>query len=323
MKYQIKKIVKWVGVLVAVALASVTLVSSGEASAAGYGLTVAPMNQRVIIDPGDSYDASFRISNPSGSTEDTYYEITIRPFYFNEAGNVVYESYMDSGKIADWVTLKGPAKGKLAPNETKEIVFTIDVPKSAPAGGQYVAVSVSASSKPDDEDSGSSSSSSTDRGASIKEIKRFSHLVYAEITGNTIKQGEIRDLSMPSFLLSGEIKASAKIKNTGNVHGNAKGTLQVFPLFSGEEIYTNEEKPSTFIVLPERELIMELAWDKTPSIGIFNVVFTVEFEGAKEQISKMVIKCPLWLLFLIVFAIVALIIWITLQAKNRRKKANN
>ena len=321
MKYQIKKIVKWVGALVAVALASVTLVSGGEASAAGFGLTLSPMNQKLIIDPGDSHDASFKISNPAASTDDTFYEISVEPFYVDEKGSVVYESYMESGKIVDWIKFNAPTKGKLVPNETKEIVFTIDVPKSAPAGGQYAAIFITANNKP--EDNNDQTGSSSQQGASIKETKRFAHLVYTEITGNTIKQGEIRDLSVPSFLLSGEVKASAKIKNTGNVHGTATCTLQVFPLFSGEEVYTNEEKPSIFTVMPEREKIVELAWDKTPSIGIFNVVFTVEFEGAKEQISKMVIKCPLWLLFLIVFAIVALIIWITLQAKNRRKKANN
>lgn len=320
MKYNFKKITKWVAIG-AFAFLGISMHNTNSVMADGYGLTVAPMNQSIIIDPGDSYETSFRISNPSASTQDTYYKIEVEPFYTNENGEVTYSAEADHGEIAKWVTFNIPTEGKLEPNDTKDVVFTIDVPQNAPAGGQYLSVLVTASAKPTDDDGGSSSSDGEESAATIKEVKKMAHLVYAEIAGSTNKKGEIFDMNLPSFLLSGNITGSASVKNTGNVHGDAKYTLQVFPLFSDEEIYTNEEKPATFTVLPDRQLFKEVSWDQTPSMGIFNAVFTVEFEGQTQQISKMIIVCPVWLLFLIIFIIFAIIIWIVLRVKNRNNKS--
>lgn len=317
MKLSKSRITKWVvfGLVLALGFA---LKSTEFALAEGYGLTVAPMYQNLIIDKNDSIKSSFKISNPSSSTQDTYYSIDIEPFYMTDEGNVVHKAESSRNEIMEWVSFDIPTEGKLSPNEVKEISFTITVPDSAPAGGQYMAIVVTASSKPSDGSNGSSDAREGEYGATINEIKRMSHLIYAEIAGNTIRKGEIYDVSVPSFLLSGDITGTSFVKNTGNVHGDAKYTLQIYPLFSNEEIYSNEEKPETRTVLPNRSMYAETKWDKTPAIGIFNVVYTVEFGDAKQQVSKMVIKCPLWLLFLVLFAVAAIIIYFVTRTRTRR-----
>ena len=136
------------------------------------------------------------------------------------------------------------------------------------------------------------------------------------MTGSVVRKGEIIDASLPSFLLSGNITGAATVKNNGNVHGDAVYKMQVFPLFSDEEVFTNEEDPATAMVFPNRSRYKELAWEGTPMVGIFNVVYTVEFEGATAQIKKMVIICPVWLLFIIIFAIALLILWILMRVRN-------
>ena len=319
MKDHLNKLTKWVvaGVLALVG----AMVQNASVMAGGYSLTMAPMNQSIVINPGESFETSFKISNSSNSTQDTYYKVEVEPFYMNNQNEIKHESEGDSGKIVEWVTFNVPTEGKLVPNETKEIVFTINVPESAPAGGQYMSVLVTASAGADNGETGVDESED-DSNTMIREVKRMSHLVYAEVAGNTIKKGEIYDASLPSFLLSGKITGSATVKNVGNVHGEAKYVLKIYPLFSDEEIYTNEEKPASFVVMPDREVYSEIAWEQTPAMGVFNAVFTVEFEGETVEISKLIIVCPVWLLFVILFAIVAIIIWIVMRARGKKRGTN-
>lgn len=319
MKNNIKR---FIIAVVAMIVPAVTILGSVTPAMADVakGLTVAPMNEKVIINPGESFESSFRVSNPVDSKEAIEYELSVEPFYTKSGGELVFEKDdvdLEHTQMVDWVKFDVPTKGKLEPNETKEIMYTISIPQSAPAGGQYAMIGVSAAVNQDDSNG---TSSGKNPNASIKEVKRMAHLIYAEVTGNTIRQGDIYDMNMPSFLLDGNIKGSATIKNTGNVHGDAKYYLQVFPLFSNEEVFTNEENATTHTILPNRDYYAEIVWEDTPAIGFYNVVFKVEFEGETQEIKKMVIKMPVWLIFLIIFIVAFLIIWITMRVKNKGKK---
>ena len=309
-------------ILVGIVLVSGVFLQNIPMAMAKTGLTVMPMNQKIIVNPGESQEISFRISNPSSSTENMYYRLSVEPFYLTNGESsakveeLVFEAEEGMSEIINWVEFNVPVKGELKPNEVKEVILTIDVPKSAPAGGQYFAVIIT--DRSDEESQTGDDDSQAKNKTMIKDIRRMAHLVYAEVTGSAIKQGEIVDVNIPSFLLSGNVAGTSIVKNTGNVHSSATYTMQVFPLFSGEEVYTNEEEPESRTVLPNRTVYHETAWDKTPGIGIFNVVYTVKFGDATKQISKMVVKCPVWLLFLILFVIAAIIFYFVTRVKARR-----
>ena len=271
-----------------------------------FGFSVSPMTQSIILVPGDQYKGTFKVVNPNSNEQDLIYTIEKRSFYVDEEYNTTYDE--SDSPIVDWTRINTGESGTIKPNESSDVTFTIDVPESTPAGGQYLAFRVM--SQP------TGINSEVSNGTAIQEQLVITHLVFAEIAGNTIRNGSIDNISVPSLLTSGDIFGESTITNAGNIHGVANYKLQVFPLFSDEEIYTNEEKPDRRTILPDRTLYNKIAWNETPSIGIFNVVYTVEFEGSSAQVSKLVIVCPIWLMVVILIIIVVLVVAIVIAIKD-------
>ena len=269
---------------------------------------ISPMNQKITLIPGERYYGTFKITNPATSQYAFAYKATVGPFTVDESYTPLYENNGDYNQITDWTTVINDT-GVISPNDTAIVEFYVDVPSDAPAGGQYVAITVSSNSDYDPtEESG---------GVALHAKYAIAHLVYGEVAGETVRSGDVTNVGVPGFLFSGDIAGTASIKNTGNVHSDATYTLQIFPLFSGEEVYTNAEDPMTNTILPGATRTTTLSWGETPSIGIFHVIYNVEFEGVNSKVDKIVIICPLWLLFLIILAIFLIIFKIWSGKKNK------
>ncbi|MBQ3468375.1 hypothetical protein IJH19_02490 [Candidatus Saccharibacteria bacterium] len=287
-------------------LALCMTIASGTSSFAS-SFSVSPMYQLISLTPGETYVGNFEIINPGENTYDFYYDLRVEPFSVDEKNSPQLEVNGDYNRIVDWIELNKPT-GVVSPNEHVESRFTITVPEDAPAGGQYASIVVS---------SGEYRVDNSD--VDLREVYETAHIIYADVAGETVRKGTINDISVPSFLLSGNISGSANIKNEGNVHSQATQTMQIFPIFSNEEVFTNEEDPKTNWIMPERSIYTSVTWEETPNVGIFHVIYNVEYEGVESKVDKIVIVCPLWLLFLILLAIF-LIIFKILWGKKKEKK---
>ncbi len=299
MKNKIKKIMGG-------ALAAMVAVLMLAAPVNAATFSVSPMNQKIILKPGEVFEGSFKVSNPASSTEDFNYKIEVQPFYVDGEYNPVYTETGDYNQIVEWVTVKNP-KGTIAPNGVVTVYYQIDVPADAPAGGQYTSLTTM------QDLSGEASA-----GVNIATVPAIAHIIYAEVAGTTERSGEVVSIDVPSFVFGGGLSAKSSVKNTGNAHGTAKYTLKVTPLFSDEPVFTNEEDPTTMTILPDRTYYNETVWPDTPFFGVYNVVYNVEFEGISKEVSKMVIICPIWLMFVVIFGVALLIVWIV--AKKRAKR---
>ena len=274
--------------------------------------SVGPMSQKIILTPGETYRGTVSVTNPNSATAPFYYLAQPAPF------TVTSEDYdTDFGKETNytqmykWMTIENP-EGSVEPNNSEDIRFSITVPMDAPAGGQYAAIRVANNKNKFLEDSKENS-------LNINEQLEIVSVIYASVAGNTRETGNVLENNIPSFILNSPLSASSLVENTGNVHDDAEYILQVYPLFSDEEIYTNEEDPLTKTIMPETKRLVTQEWDTSSTIGIFKAKQTIKIFDQTSTTEKIVVVCPLWLLFVILFVIIAIIIWIIMKVKSGKK----
>lgn len=281
-------------------------------------MTISPPEQDIVLVPGEVYEGTLRVSNSVNASKDLKYSVTIGSYGLDrdENGKASYDStnisaVTEYNQIMEWIKL-GKEHGSVAPNTTDTIPFTITVPEDAPAGGQYATIIVQDDTERDSE---------ADKSIVIEDVVRFAAIILADVAGETRNEGAILENNIPAFMLNNKLAATSTVQNSGNVHTKASYVLQVWPLIGDEEICTNEENPTKHTVMPGTERMNTEEWcDTLPMMGIFRVKQTVKIFGETSVAEKVVVVCPLWLLFIIVFAIVALVIWIVMKSRARKTR---
>ncbi|MDO5452012.1 MAG: hypothetical protein Q4F56_02900 [Candidatus Saccharibacteria bacterium] len=312
MSINVKKIIKWL----TTPIFTIILLANGAnvwADPIIGSLTVSPSKQKIVLIPGETYVGSINVFSPAKSEKDMRYNVSIGSFSESsngenndDYGTVDHISKSSYNQMMDWITLDKES-GILSPNTKDVITYTINVPEDAPAGGQYASLIIK------DEDG----MYSVGTGVAIKNEMQILSIIYAEVAGETREEGVITENSIPSFLLNNPLNATSMVRNNGNVHTDAEYTLQVWPLFSDEEVCTNEEKPETSLILPETERFHAQTCE-LPSIGIFRAKQTVKIFGEESIIEKTIVICPIWLLFIIIFIVTIIVIWLITRIKSHK-----
>lgn len=272
--------------------------------------TVLPMSQRFNLVPGETIEGSITVVNPADATEDFNYKTSIMPY------GVVGDDYTADlttdttyTAISKWIKILEPT-GTIKPNETKEVKFTITVPKDAPGGGQYAAIAVSS-----DNDTSSSS------GVSVQNVFELASLVYATVQGETKHDGEVLENNIPGFVMTPPATVSALISNHGNVHENATFVIKATNFFTGDVILPTEDNEGEYseIIMPDTERYVEREIDNLPALGVVRVSQYIYYRGNVSKEERDVIICPIWFMALVALTIVTLIITIIQIVKKHRK----
>ncbi len=272
---------------------------------------VTPMSQEFNLEPGKTYDGKIAVANPGDSTSDFAYKISVAPYsVLGEAYDADLTTMSNHSMIVDWIKLDEPTE-IVKPNETKEVHFTITVPESAPAGGQYASILVTEDVK-----------NAASQGLEVNSVFEIASLVYANVAGETVREGEILENRIPSFVMTTPVNVGALISNTGNVHQTATTVLEVKNLLTDEMILPTEQNSGRYAetIMPDttRQTSYDIA--DLPVVGAVKITQVVYYNGISSVEIKDVVICPIWFIVLAITLVASVIAAIVVLVKKRQKK---
>ncbi len=255
------------------------------------------------LEPGKTYESEFKVKNIG--TEKLSYRVYVTPYYERgENGEQAYDISNHYTYLSEWVTFS-KKEGSLAPQTSETVTFRVKVPDGTAGGSQNAAIMVE-------------TNDAIDNTKVVSASGRVALILFSNIDGETNACGKIVDKNIPSLLLAPPIMASGRVENCGNLDLNVKYIMEVYPIFSNEAIYTNEEKPTVLATLPETRRFTQIDWEGTPSFGLFKVKLAITYNGNTEELERIVLVCPLWLIVLVIVFIGAVIFWLVSRNRSRQ-----
>lgn len=278
-------------------------------------LALSPSSQNIVLTPGEEYTGKITVANLGAVGFDfglrtTPYQVDSETYDLDFNTNNVYT------QLYTWITFPQEVY-HLEPGETVDAVFVARVPEGAAGGGQYATVMAYAADLEDD-------------GSAVQVIPQVASLIYGRVNGPEMTpEGEVAEQSIPGFLLSGPLRVSETVYNTGNVDFKVYHAITITDYFSGELLLGPDTKASdgtalgsqTLVVMPGTSRQQTLVWENTPKIGIVKVKQTIMFLDTQVETERIVIFCPLWLIASVLGLIALAVLWIFLAIRHHKRKA--
>ena len=267
-------------------------------------ITISPPAISLNLAAGEVQTGEIIVLNPSDSTEDMDYLARVTPYSVqNDDYSANFSAETAYTDIANWLTLEN-ASGTLAPGETAKVKYTITVPESAPAGGQYCTISVQ---------------SLAGSGETVNESFEIASIIFAKVSGEIDETGEILELSSPGVVFVTPVKTTLSLKNSGNVHLVAQIETKVTSIFTGESIFATESL-QTETVMPGTSRSATYIFDEFPELGLFQYSQTVTYAGEVKTDSHLIFVCPIWFSILSVVAFSSIVALIVSRIRRTRRK---
>lgn len=254
-----------------------------------FAIGIQPIRHEVNLDPGDSTTGEIKVINETES--DFSAEPVLKAFYKNdETGFPVYptEEDLEIENVLEWVTL--PTEPVFIPaGESRVVEYTINVPESAEAGGKYMTIAY----QPVKE---------SEVGVSVN--VRAASLLFINVTGDIIRQGEITYFGLPEEIKTDEpFYFELTFENTGNTHVKPHGWIKLIDKTTGEQLkslseYIDEETTTLLTggeipvnlrqknVLPGSIRTFKAEWANHLKEGSFEAVVDLEYDRQAGSISQ-------------------------------------
>jgi len=250
------------------------ILSFGAVYSVTQAVTVGPVKLEYKVDPGETLEGELFLQN-EGSSVQTFYPSFER---FTEDSSGQKNFTKETSDLSTW--FKMASSVTLGGGESRQIPFTIQVPKNAPPGGHFAVIWWSTSPP------GSS-------GKQVSIVTRAGILVYLTVSGDVKEVGSIKDFYPATrFFTSFPLNFSIVFENSGNTYLKPMGTLKIKNIFGGTAIETPVNEfgsnvfpqvsknfsvtlnPNGFFFGPYRA-VLELSYGQPQQTAIKNVWFLI------------------------------------------------
>lgn len=282
----------------------------------GQGLEISPPLLDLKADPGQELKTTLQVRNVTQGS------LVIRAQFedFVAAGEdgqpriLLQEGEKSPYSIKDW--LSASPEIALAPGQRQAVDVLIKIPKDASPGGHYGVVRFTGT-PPELESTGVSLSASVGT------------LILVNISGNTTQSARVIQLftsqngQKRSLFEYGPINITTRVENTGNVHFQPKGTIQIKDIF-GRTVHLAQFNQDNRNVLPGSIRKFENNYDRKLLFGRYTVQSDIVY-GTENQIASA--KTVFWvvpykLIGLVLAGIVLLILLFRIYNRYIISRAN-
>lgn len=293
------------GVLSFVALCTVagimsTAVVSAQSNAnagSGNGFRVSPVRSEIVIEKGKSSNVTVTIENPTDFQ--TVAKPIVNDFIASDKENGEPRLILDDNAELpknDFKKLVQPINEiTLAPKEKKDITVRLTVPEGANSGGYYGAIRFVPSV--------------INNSGNVSLTASVGTIVLVTVPGNLKQQlsmlqlGASQNGKFKSFLTSGDVTVSTRLKNSGDIHVQPFGRVQVKDMF-GKVVKEYEINSAKANVLPGsiRRYDDAIGKPKGGWIGRYTITANIGYsQGSGDLISSKAVfwYLPAWSLFVL------------------------
>ncbi len=249
----------------------------------GQMLSVTPPLFQISVEPGSVWQSSIKVVN-GNPYELTVYAEVVNFVPYGESGQgkfvPIINSDADKTTLAEWIEIS-PGPHRIAPEQTDEVPFFIEVPKDAPPGGHFAAVLISTEPP-----------TSTGSPLAVKTSQAITSLFFLRIEGDVLEKGSIREFrALDTMVNAPEAEFSLRFENKGNVHIQPRGNIVITNMWGKERGIIPVNSQSHFgNVLPESIRDFRFTWKGERSIseiGRYKAEATLGYgsNGVKTEVA--------------------------------------
>jgi len=283
-----------------------------EVKNTGLGLSVSPPIKEKTVTSGETYSDVIKISNTSAATINV--DVNLQDFLAKgeEGGQEFIEAASDNSTytMAKWITLD--KKMTLKANETKEVNYTITVPKDAEPGGHYGVIFFTVTpEKPQ---------TSSESGAVLQ--TKIGTLFLLTVSGQLQYGAKIAEFKTNKNIFTeskNTIDFLTRFQNLSSVHVKPTGTIEIKNAL-GTVVETMNVNETGSNVLPDSIRKFTNSWEKKYGFGPYKAAITLNY-GEGQSISSIVSFWIIpWKETLGILVLIIILVWLL---SNLSWKKNN